>query len=100
MAKNKATKTTDLENKIQIQHVDISLLKASAYNPRKWDEKAESHLIESLQKYGFLDPVIVNGAKNRKNILIGGHMRIHCAKKIGIKTVPVVYVNIPDIENI
>lgn len=86
------------DEKLQIVHVDISLLKVATYNPRTWDAEAESHLMESLNKFGFCDPVIANGPENRKNILIGGHFRYSCAKKIGLKTIPVVYVNIPDIK--
>src|SRR5690606_35825310 len=39
-----------------------------------------------------------NSAPNRKNVLIGGHGRLKIAKRLKMKTVPVVYVDIPDIE--
>ncbi|MBU0531048.1 MAG: DNA modification methylase [Candidatus Uhrbacteria bacterium] len=86
------------EQKINVQHVDPNLLKRADYNPRKWDEKASEHLKESIKRHGFVDPVIVNGAPERKNIIIGGHFRTECAKKLGMETVPVVYINLPDIE--
>jgi len=95
---NQEPSRRDAAANLRIEYVDISLLKASAYNPRKWDAKAESHLMESLRKHGFCDPVIANSAENRRNVLIGGHFRVHCAKKLGIETVPVVYVNIPDLK--
>jgi DNA modification methylase len=52
----------------------------------------------SIRRFGFVDPVIANSAKGREGIVIGGHMRLVAAKELGIKEVPVVYVNIPDIK--
>ncbi len=77
---------------------NISDLSPADYNPRTWDEAALERLCESIRKFGFLDPVIANSAKNRHGIVIGGHMRLAAAKQLGHKTVPVVYVDIPDID--
>ena len=87
-----------LKDKLQVQYVDASMLKASEYNPRKWSKESEVQLQESIKRFGLVDPFIVNSAPNRMNILIGGHFRLAMAKKLGIKKVPVVYINIPDIE--
>lgn len=81
---------------IQIQTVKIDELIPSVYNPRKWSADAIEQLKESIQKFGLVDPILVNGAKNRKNIVIGGHFRLKVAKDMGITEVPVVYINIPD----
>lgn len=86
-----------MEN-LKIQYVETSALRASDYNPRKWDEAALKQLTESLRKYGTVDPIIVNGAPERKNVVIGGHMRLKVLKDLKTPTVPVVYINIPDIE--
>lgn len=86
-----------MEN-LKIQYVETSALRASDYNPRKWDEAALKQLTESLRKYGTVDPIIVNGAPDRKNVVIGGHMRLKVLKDLKTPTVPVVYINIPDIE--
>lgn len=87
-----------VENKIKIEHVSIDILRPAEYNPRKWDKEAEKQLKESIRKYGIVDPLLVNSAKERKNIVIGGHFRLSVIKELGIATVPVVYINIPDIE--
>ena len=42
--------------------------------------------------------MVVNSAPERLNTVIGGHFRLHIAKKLGYSTVPVVSVNIPDVE--
>ncbi len=83
---------------IRIVMVRIESLNPAIYNPRKWDEAALERLTESIRKFGFVDPVIVNGALKRKNIVIGGHMRLEAAKGLGMKSVPVVYVNLPNIK--
>lgn len=85
-------------NDLNIQYVDIKELKSSEYNPRKWDEEALKQLIESIKRYDVVDPLIVNGAPERKNVVIGGHMRLKAAKDIGMTTVPVIYVDILTIE--
>lgn len=83
---------------IKVIYVAIDALKASAYNPRKWDKTTLSQLKESIKRFGVVDPVIVNNAKGRKNIVIGGHMRLEALKELGYKEVPVVYLDISDIE--
>jgi hypothetical protein len=87
-----------MSNKLKIEYIPINDLKPSDYNPRKWDEKAISDLTESIKRYGLVDPLLVNSAPNRKNILIGGHFRLKIAKDLGYKEVPCVYINIPDVE--
>jgi len=83
---------------LQTVYVDIDKLVKADYNPRTWDEKALNDLKTSIKKFGLVDPVIANNAKNRKNIVIGGHMRIEAAKSLGLKQIPVVYLDIPDLE--
>ena len=55
-------------------------------------------LKESIKRFSVVDPVIANSAPSRKNILIGGHMRLKALKEMGMKKVPVVYLSIPDIK--
>ena len=90
---------SNLQNKdMRIEHVSIDILKAAEYNPRKWDKEAENQLKESITRFGIVDPLLVNSADNRKNIVIGGHFRLSIMKELGIEVVPVVYISIPDIE--
>jgi DNA modification methylase len=84
--------------KLHIQYVPVSSLHASDYNPRKWDEDAKSQLKESISRFGVVDPILVNNAPERNNIVIGGHFRLAALKELGHVEVPVVYISIPDIE--
>lgn len=85
-------------NKLHVVDVPVSELKLTEYNPRKWSDAQKKELQESLQRFGVVDPIIVNGAENRKNIIIGGHFRFTVLKELGYAEVPVIYLQIPDIE--
>ncbi len=85
-------------NNLHIEYADIQTLKPSEYNPRKWDQTAIANLTESIKKYGLVDPIIVNNAPERNGVVIGGHFRLKVAKELGFKSIPVVYINISNIE--
>jgi len=84
------------EKKLETELVSVKDLKPSTYNPRKWDQVAIDNLKESIRRFGLVDPILVNGSKERRNIVIGGHFRLHVAKILDFKEVPVVYLDIPD----
>ena len=87
-----------MTNNLEVQYVSVSDLNPAEYNPRKWDEEAVKQLTESINKFGLVDPIIVNNASERKNVVIGGHFRLKVAKDLGFKEVPVVYVYINNLE--
>ena len=87
-----------MNKKIEVTYVPLSNLNTSEYNPRKWDAKAKEQLKESITRFGVVDPLLANNAEARKNILIGGHFRLEVLRELGYTEVPVVYLNIPDIE--
>lgn len=84
--------------KLSIEHVNTSELNPTLYNPRKWDESAIEQLTESIKRFGMIDPIIVNAAPERHNTVIGGHFRLKIARDLGMKQVPVVYLDIPELE--
>lgn len=66
----------------KIVMVKVGDLKPSTYNPRTWNEETTKQLTESIQQFGLVDPLLVNGAAERKNIVIGGHFRLKVAKEL------------------
>ena len=80
----------------QIVEVPIDALKPFPKNPRTWDDIDEKNLTESIQTFGLLLPLLVNNAKGREGIVIGGNFRLSIYKKLGIQMVPVLYVAIED----
>jgi DNA modification methylase len=83
---------------LQIVEVLASQLKPSEYNPRKWSKEQIEGLKESITRFGLVDPIICNSAPGREDIVIGGHFRLKVAMDLGHEKVPVVYLDIPDLE--
>lgn len=83
---------------LNVVYVSVVDLLPATYNPRKWTDEAITQLTESMKRFGLVDPIVVNGASERKNIVIGGHFRLKVAKDLGYKEIPVVYIDIPDLE--
>ncbi len=77
---------------IQIEQVPIAQLKPDPANPRRISDAEQEALTRSLREYGFVQPVI---ALRADNTVVGGHQRLLAARKLGMKQVPVVYVDLP-----
>ena len=84
--------------KIKIEYLPINQLKLCEYNPRKISEKDFNDLIKSLSKFGTVDPLIINSDKQRYGTVVGGNQRLLALKKLGYSEIPVVKINIPDIN--
>lgn len=85
-------------SKIKIQYVPIEKLRYAEYNPRRFSKRQLEDLKKSILKFGVVDPLIVNSAPGRENIVIGGNFRLRVLKDLGYSEVPVVYVYIDDLE--
>jgi len=85
------------KQELTIQTIKIEELNPAPYNPRSWSEDAVNQLTESIKRFGMVDPLVVNGAPERHNVLIGGHFRLKVAKDLGFTEVPVVYIHIADV---
>lgn len=83
---------------LEITQVPLVDLKLTEYNPRKWSDIQKQDLKDSITRFGVVDPIIVNGAEDRKNVILGGHFRFTVLGELGYTEVPVIYINIPDIE--
>ena len=74
---------------------DINSLISAEYNPRQLKKEQYQNIKESLQRFGFVDPVIVNKNKDRKNIIIGGHQRVKVAKDLKYTEIPCLELDLP-----
>jgi hypothetical protein len=86
-------KLMDTRNKTKVETVYVSTasLNPAVYNPRKWGSEEKKKLTESIKRFGMVDPLIVNGHPDRRNVVIGGHFRLEIAKELGLTEVPVVF---------
>lgn len=73
-----------------INVIDINSIQGAKYNPRKITKDQQDELKKSLDKFGIIVPILVN---RTNNTIIAGHQRTTAAKMIGIKEVPVQYVD-------
>ena len=71
-------------------------LKHADYNPRELTKKQYEELKNSLIKYEFVQPVVVNIHPDRKNIIVGGHQRVRIAQELNIENIPCIEVNLPE----
>ena len=76
------------QNKHKIILKQVDKLISAEYNPRQLKKEQYQNIKESLQRFGFVDPVIINKNKDRKNIIIGGHQRVKVAKDLKYTEVP------------
>lgn len=74
-----------------IEKKKISDLKPAPYNPRKSNEKQETHLKRSLEKFGVVEPIVFN---KQTGYIVGGHFRVRELKKLGYKEVECVIVDL------
>lgn len=69
-----------------LQQVAIADLKPFDRNARTHSDKQISQIAGSIEAFGFNNPVLVD----HSNGIIAGHGRVEAARKLGLKTVPVV----------
>jgi DNA modification methylase len=75
---------------MKVKEYDINQLISAEYNPRQLSQRQYQNLRNSIQRFGLVDPILINVNKKRKNIIIGGHQRVNIAKVLGIEKVPCV----------
>lgn len=75
---------------MKVKEYDINQLISAEYNPRQLTQRQYQNLRDSIQRFGLVDPILINVNKDRKNIIIGGHQRVNIAKVLEIKKVPCV----------
>ena len=68
---------------MNIVKIEINKLKAATYNPRQISTKQYKDLKESINKFGLVDPIIVNKCYT----IIGGHQRYKICKDLDYKDI-------------
>jgi site-specific DNA-methyltransferase (adenine-specific) len=81
--------TPTIDNASQI--VPIDSIKPWDKNPRK-NDRAVNKVAKSIKQFGFNAPIIVCRATNE---IIAGHTRYKAARKLGLASVPVRFIDLP-----
>ena len=89
----------NMDQSLKTKDYPIGELIFAEYNPRQLTKDQYKGLRDSIERFGLVDPIIVNKHKDRKNIVVGGHQRIRIAQDLGFKKIPCVEVDLdPDME--
>ena len=51
-------------------------------------------LVESVRKYGIIQPLLIKKIDDNSYTIISGHKRFFAAKKLGLKTVPAIVLDV------
>ena len=78
---------------LEITQTPIGDLRLDPANPRRISDEELESLTRSISKFGMIDPII---ARNEDKVVIGGHQRLIAARKLGMKQVPVVLVDLSE----
>ena len=68
---------------MNIELIEINKLKPATYNPRQISTKQYKDLKQSIEKFGLVDPIIIN----KDMTVIGGHQRLKICKELKHKDV-------------
>ena len=79
---------------MKITLVNINSLNPAEYNPRQISNKQYEDLKASMEKFGCVDPIIININPDRQNVVVGGHQRLRILRDLGAEKVPTVSVNL------
>ncbi len=77
---------------MELKTIPIKELKAAKYNPRKISKKELQSLVQSIETYGLVQPIVVNTT----NVIVGGHQRVEACRRLKYKEVPVMVVDLDE----
>ena len=76
---------------MKIKEIKINKLKPATYNPRQISKKQFKDLKVSIEKFGLIDPIIIN----KDLTVIGGHQRLKVCQNLDYTEVPCVVLDLP-----
>jgi len=76
---------------LRVEQVASGDLKPDPTNPRRIPEAELDALTPSIEEFGPVDPII---ARTEDKTVIGGHQRLPAARKLGLESVPVIFLDI------
>ncbi|NKB37983.1 MAG: DNA methylase N-4 [Gammaproteobacteria bacterium] len=71
---------------LQVTYLSVTALKPAPHNPRTHSPKQVQQVANSIQSFGFTNPILIDEANN----VIAGHGRLGAAKILGMQAVPTI----------
>jgi len=79
----------------EISEIKLADLKPAPYNPREITNEALAGLRHSLEKFGYVDLLVVNKRTMR---IISGHQRYKILQAEGVETAPAILVDVDEVQ--
>jgi DNA modification methylase len=76
---------------LTVEQVPIDQLRPDPANPRRISDHELDALERSIRQFGFVQPVL---ARKEDGTIIGGHQRLVAARRLGLTTVPVTWLDL------
>jgi DNA modification methylase len=76
---------------LTVEQIPIDQLRPDPANPRRISDEELDSLERSIRSFGFVSPIL---ARREDRTVIGGHQRLLAARRLGLKAVPVTYLDI------
>ncbi len=76
---------------LTVEEVPIDRLRPDPANPRRITDDELEALTRSLRQFGFVQPVL---ARRDDGVVIGGHQRLVAARRLGLTSVPVTWLDV------
>jgi ParB-like chromosome segregation protein Spo0J len=87
----RSEKVKETASPLTVVEAPIDELRPDPANPRRISDAQIEALTRSIREYGFVQPIL---ARSEDKTVIGGHQRLVAARRLGYKTVPVVFLDI------
>jgi ParB family transcriptional regulator, chromosome partitioning protein len=80
-----------------ISYIPVDSICPNVYQPRKhFDEDAIEELAQSISAYGIIQPISIRRLADDRYELVAGERRLRAARRLGMKEVPAIIVDITD----
>jgi predicted GH43/DUF377 family glycosyl hydrolase/ketosteroid isomerase-like protein len=76
---------------LTVEQVPIDRLHPDPANPRRISEEELESLTRSMRQFGLVQPIL---ARREDATVIGGHQRLVAARRLGLTTVPVIWLDL------
>ena len=85
-----------MKKDVKFIYVPIKDVKPADYNPRNISDEGLDGLMESIKEFGIeASPLVINTTTGN---LVSGHQRLKAAHKLGLKEVPVIYLELTEVQ--
>lgn len=86
-----------ITDRVRTEALRLEQLRPWAENPRRISAEARAGLRASLERFGLVEPVVVNRHGDRLEV-ISGHQRLELLREAGVATARCVVVSLPEAE--